>query len=209
VGGTALTRFYRPDRIDYDVVVLDHESATSRWTTAGVEVVEPPQALVDGGGSMTTDSFRRYAAGIAPRLRDWAEQISGADQVGATIHRYQSYQAVRAVVRDARGVLLADVRCDGSVAIPGELDQDLRRQFIGMINGWLPMTIREVDRSSYDNALASLVKARRVVDAMLREVVGLAAEGLDPMPWERVAASMGVPPETLDSWYRAPDGLAN
>jgi hypothetical protein len=28
------------------------------------------------------------------------------------------------------------------------------------------------------------------------------------MPWEKVAAAMGVPPETLDSWYRAPDGLA-
>ncbi len=145
---------------------------------------------------------------MAPRLRDFAEQVSGTDQVGAAVHRYQSYQVVRAVLRDAQGLLLAEVRCDGSVTVPGELDQDLRRQFIGMINGWLPMTIREVDRSAYGNALASLVKARRVVDAMLREVVGLAAGGLDPMSWEKVAASMGVPPETLDSWYRAPDGLA-
>lgn len=203
-----MTRFYRPDRIDYDVVVLDHQSGVSHWATAGVEVVDPPQALVDGGGSMGSDSFRGYAASVAPRLRDFAEQVAGADQIGNNVHRYQSYQAVRAVVRDARGLLLAEVRCDGSVTIPGELDQDLRRQFIGMINGWLPMTIREVDRSSYDNALASLVKARRVVDAMLREVVGLAAGGLDPMPWESVAAAMDVPRETLDSWYQAPDGLA-
>lgn len=203
-----MTRFYRPDRIDYDVVVLDHQSGVSRWATAGVEVVEAPQALVDGGGSMAGEPFRTYAASVAPRLRDFAERVAAVDQFGATEHRYRSYQAVRAVLRDAQGVLLAEVRCDGSVTIPGELDQDLRRQFIGMINGWLPMTIREVDRSAYDNALASLVKARRVVDAMLREVVGLAAGGLDPMPWERVAAAMGVPPDTLDTWYRAPDGLA-
>jgi hypothetical protein len=203
-----MTRFYRPDRIDYDVVVLDQQTGVSRWATAGVEVVDPPQALVEGGGSLGSDQFRGYPASVAPRLRDFAEQVSGADQIGAAVHRYQSYQAVRAVLRDAQGILLAEVRCDGSVTIPGELDQDLRRQFIGMINGWLPMTIREIDRSSYENALASLVKARRVVDAMLREVVGLAAGGLDPMPWEKVAAAMGVPPETVDSWYRAPDGLA-
>lgn len=203
-----MTRFYRPDRIDYDVVVLDHQSGASRWATAGVEVVEPPQSLVDGGGSMPSEPFRMYAASVVPRLRDFAEQVAGADQFGTNVHRYQSYQAVRAVFRDAQGLFLAEVRCDGSVTIPGELDMDLRRQFIGMINGWLPMTIREVDRSAYDNALASLVKARRVVDAMLREVVGLAAGGLDPMPWEVVAQAMGVPPETLDSWYRAPDGLA-
>jgi hypothetical protein len=203
-----VTRFYRPDRIDYDVVLLDQQSGVSRWATAGVEVVDPPQALIDGGGSLSSDQFRGYAASVAPRLRDFAEQVAGADLVGASVHRYQSYQAVRAVLRDAQGVLLAEVRCDGSVTIPGELDQDLRRQFIGMINGWLPMTIREIDRSSYENALASLVKARRVVDAMLREVVGLAAGGLDPMPWEKVAAAMGVPPETVDTWYRAPDSLA-
>ena len=203
-----MTRFYRPDRIDYEVVVLDRQTGTSRWATAGVEVVERPQSLVDGGGSMSSEAFRGYAAGVAPRLRDFAEQVAGADQVGANVHRYQSYQAVRAVLRDEQGLVLAEVRCDGSVTIPGELDEDLRRQFIGMINGWLPMTIREVDRSSYQNALASLVKARRVVDAMLREVVGMAAGGLDPMPWERVAAAMGVPQESLDSWYRAPDGLA-
>lgn len=203
-----MTRFYRPDRVDYDVVVLDRQSDVSRWATAGVEVVDPPRALIDGGRSMGGDTFRAYAASVAPRLRDFAEKVAGADQFGNTVHRYQSYQAVRAVVRDAQGLLLAEVRCDGSVTIPGELDQELRRQFTGMINGWLPMTIREVDRGSYDNALASLVKARRVVDAMLREVVSLAVGGLDPMPWEEVAAAMGVPPETLDSWYQAPDGLA-
>ena len=203
-----MTRFYRPDRIDYDVVVLDQERGVSQWATAGVEVVDPPQALVDGGGSFDSDTFRGYAATIAPRLRDVAERVAGADQYGATVHRYQSYQAVRAVVRDNQGIFLAEVRCDGSVTIPGELDQDLRRQFIGMINGWLPMTIREIDRSSYENALASLVKARRVVDAMLREVVGLAAGGLDPMPWEKVAGAMSVSRATLHSWYRSPDGLA-
>ena len=202
-----MTRFYRPDRIDYDMVVLDDAMRTNRWHTAGVEVVDPPQALVEGGGSLDGEGLRSYASTIAPRLRDFADHIAGAES-GMTAHRYESYQAVRAVVRDAQGSLLAEVRCDGSVTIPGELNQDVRRQFIGMINGWLPMTIREVDRGSYENALASLVKARRVVDAMLREVVGLAAGGVDPMPWEKVAAAMSTHPDTLATWYRSPDGLA-
>jgi hypothetical protein len=202
-----MTRFYRPDRIDYDVVVLDQSTGTHRWATAGVEVVDPPQALVDGGGSLSSEGLRGYAASVAPRLRDFAEQVSLSDQFGGPVNRYQSYQSVRAVVRDAQGLLLAEVRCDGTVTISGELSQELRRQFIGMINGWLPMTIREVDRSSYENALSSLVKARHVVDAMLREVVALAAGGLDPMPWDKVAAAMGVPPEALDSWYATPDRL--
>lgn len=200
-----MTRFYRPDRIDYDVVVLDERDGTSRWNTAGVEVVDPPQALIEGGGSLDGDALRAYAVGIAPRLRDFAEYVAGTDQYGDAIHRYQIYQAVRAVVRDAQGLLIAEVRCDGSVTVPGELDQDLRRQFIGMINGWLPMTIREIDRSSYENALTSLVKARRVVDSMLREVVGLAAGGLDPLPWEKVATAMNTSTDSLDAWYRSPD----
>ena len=204
-----MTRFYRPDRIDYDVVIPDTEhGGYGQWTTAGVEVVNPPQALIEGGGSFNAEAMRGYCASIAPRLRDFAEQLAGIPLGGDTsMHRYASYQTVRAVVRDAQGLLLAEVRCDGSVTIPGELDQDLRRQFIGMINGWLPMTIREVDRNSYENALISLVKARRVVDAMLREVVGLAAGGLDPMPWEKVASAMQTTPGALDSWYRAPDNL--
>jgi hypothetical protein len=204
-----MTRFYRPDRIDYDIVVPDVDRGLGQWTTAGVEVVNPPQALIEGGGSFTSEALRSYASSIAPRLRDFAEQLSGRDQADSAAHRYASYQTARAVVRDAQGLLLAEVRCDGSVTIPGELDQDLRRQFIGMINGWLPMTIREVDRSSYENALISLVKARRVVDAMLREVVGLASGGLDPMPWEKVATAMQTTPTALDTWYRSPDNLVN
>lgn len=205
-----MTRFYRPDRIEFDLVVTDPErGGASRWATAGVQVVEPPEALIAGGGSMDGEALRGYAGSIAPRLRDWAEQISGARLPEAEVNRYQSYQSVRAAIRDARGVLLAEVRCDGSVTIPGELDQDLRRQFIGMINGWLPMTIREVDRSSYENALTSLAKARRVVDAMLREVVGLAADGLEPMPWEKVAHAIQASPEKLDAWYRSPDTLTH
>jgi len=144
-----MTRFYRPDRIDYDIVVTDAGRGLGQWTTAGVEVVNPPQALIDGGGSFTGEALRAFATSIAPRLRDFAEQLSGQDQADPSAHRYASYQSVRAIVRDAQGLLLAEVRCDGSVTIPGELDQDLRRQFIGMINGWLPMTIREVDRSGW------------------------------------------------------------
>ena len=113
-----MTRFYRPDRIDYDVVVLDQQTGSSRWTTAGVEVVDRPQALVDGGGSMASDAFRGYASSVASRLRDFADHISGADRIGANVHRYQSYQAVRAVLRDEQGLVLAEVRCDGSVTRP-------------------------------------------------------------------------------------------
>jgi hypothetical protein len=202
-----MTRFYRPDRIDYDLAVADHATGARRWSTAGVEVVNPPQALIDGGGSLSSDDFRGYAGTIAPRLRDFADQIDGGTSGDTAAHRYMTYQMVRAVIRDAQGMLLAEVRCDGTVTIPGELDQDLRRQFIGMINGWLPMTIREVDRSSYQNALTSLVKARRVVDSMLREVVGLAAGGPDPMPWAEVATAMGTTPESLAAWYRTPSRL--
>jgi hypothetical protein len=204
-----MTRFYQPDRIDYDMVVSAGQDGRRQWSTAGVEVVDHTQVAVEGGGPMNAEVFRAYAASVAPKLRDFAERLPGAaTDAGSTAGRYQSYQQVRGIIRDAQGMMLAEVRCDGSVMVLGELDPSLRRQFIGMINGWLPMTIREVDRSSYDNALASLVKARRVVDAMLREVVGLAAGGLDPMPWDHVAAAMGVPQETLNSWYQAPDGLA-
>lgn len=202
-----MTRFYRPDRIDYDLAVADHSTGAGRWSTAGVEVVDPPQALIDGGGSLSSEDFRGYAGTIAPRLRDFADQLGGGSANDTAAHRYINYQNVRAVIRDAQGMLLAEVRCDGTVTIPGELDQDLRRQFIGMINGWLPMTIREVDRASYQNALTSLVKARRVVDSMLREVVGLSAGGPDPMPWADVAAAMGTTPESLAAWYRTPSRL--
>jgi hypothetical protein len=78
-----------------------------------------------------------------------------------------------------------------------------------MINGWLPMTIREVDRYSYENALASLIKARRVVDSMLREVIGIAAGGPDPLPWDRVAAAAGISPAALHTWFSTPDELIN
>jgi hypothetical protein len=159
---------------------------------------------------MDGDAFRVYAAAMAPRLRDFAERLGGVESdAGSTAGRYQSYQQVRGIIRDAEGMMLAEVRCDGSVMVLGELDPSLRRQFIGMINGWLPMTIREVDRYAYETALASLVKARRVVDSMLREVVGIAAGGPDPMPWDKVAAAVGTTPSALHTWFSAPDELNN
>jgi len=205
-----MTRFYHPDRIDYDMVVSSGQDGRRLWTTAGVEVVEPSSVTVEGGGPMDGEAFRAYAATAAPRLRDFAERLSGADSdAGSTAGRYQSYQQVRGIIRDAEGMMLAEVRCDGSVTVLGELDPALRRQFIGMINGWLPMTIREVDRYSYETALASLVKARRVVDSMLREVIGIAAGGPDPLPWDTVAAAAGTTPGALHLWFSAPDELIN
>jgi hypothetical protein len=205
-----MTRFYRPDRIDYDMVVSSGQDGRKQWTTAGVEVVDASALMVDGGGQMDADLFRAYAASVAPRLRDFAERLTGADtDVGTTAGRYQSYQQVRGIVRDAEGMMLAEVRCDGSVTVLGELDPSLRRQFIGMINGWLPMTIREVDRYSYEAALTSLVKARRVVDSMLREVIGIAAGGPDPLPWDKVAEAAGTNPAALNTWFSTPDELIN
>jgi hypothetical protein len=205
-----MTRFYRPDRIDYDMVVSSGQDGRKQWTTAGVEVVDASALVVDGGGRMDADLFRAYAASVAPRLRDFAERLTGAEtDAGATTNRYQSYQQVRGIVRDAEGLMLAEVRCDGSVTVLGELDPSLRRQFIGMINGWLPMTIREVDRYSYEAALTSLVKARRVVDSMLREVIGIAAGGPDPLPWDKVAEAAGTNPAALNTWFSTPDELIN
>jgi hypothetical protein len=205
-----MTRFYHPDRIDYDMVVSSGQDGRRLWNTAGVEVVEPASVTVDGGGPMDGEAFRAYAATVAPRLRDFAERLAGVDtDAGSTAGRYQSYQQVRGIIRDAEGMMLAEVRCDGSVTVLGELDPALRRQFIGMINGWLPMTIREVDRYSYETALASLVKARRVVDSMLREVIGIAAGGPDPLPWDTVAQAAGTTPAALHLWFSAPDELIN
>jgi hypothetical protein len=205
-----MTRFYHPDRIDYDMVVSSGQDGRRLWNTAGVEVVEPASVTVEGGGPMDGEAFRTYAATVAPRLRDFAERLAGVDtDAGSTAGRYQSYQQVRGIIRDAEGMMLAEVRCDGSVTVLGELDPALRRQFIGMINGWLPMTIREVDRYSYETALASLVKARRVVDSMLREVIGIAAGGPDPLPWDTVAHAAGTTPAALHLWFSAPDELIN
>ena len=205
-----MTRFYRPDRIDYDMVVSSGQDGRKQWTTAGVEVVDASALMVDGGGQMDGDLFRAYAASVAPRLRDFAERLTGAEtDAGTTAGRYQSYQQVRGIVRDTEGMMLAEVRCDGSVTVLGELDPSLRRQFIGMINGWLPMTIREVDRYSYEAALTSLVKARRVVDSMLREVIGIAAGGPEPLPWDKVAEAAGTTPAALHTWFSEPDELIN
>jgi hypothetical protein len=205
-----MTRFYQPDRIDYDMVVSAGQDGRRQWSTAGVEVVDPAELAVEGGGPMDADAFRAYAITVAPRLRDFAERLTGVESdAGSTAGRYQSYQQVRGILRDAHGMMLAEVRCDGSVMVLGELDPSLRRQFIGMINGWLPMTIREVDRYSYENALASLVKARRVVDSMLREVIGIAAGGPDPLPWDLVAQAAGTSPAALHTWFSAPDELIN
>ncbi len=205
-----MTRFYHPDRIDYDMVVSAGQDGRRQWSTAGVEVVDHTQVAVEGGGPMDAEAFRTYAASVASKLRDFAERLPGsAADAGSTAGRYQSYQQVRGIIRDAQGLMLAEVRCDGSVMVLGELDPSLRRQFIGMINGWLPMTIREVDRYSYENALASLVKARRVVDSMLREVIGIAAGGPEPMPWDQVAQAAGTTPAALHTWFSAPDELIN
>jgi hypothetical protein len=203
-----MTRFYQPDRIDYDMVVSSGQEGRRLWTTAGVEVVDPASVRGENGGPLDGEDFRAYAAAVAPRLRDFAERLAGGE-ADSTALRYQSYQQVRAILRDAEGMMLAEVRCDGSVTVLGELDPGLRRQFIGMLNGWLPMTIREVDRYAFETAVASLVKARRVVDAMLREVIGIAAGGPEPVPWDKVAEAAGTTPTALTSWFTTPDELIN
>ena len=60
-----MTRFYHPDRIDYDMVVSSGHDGRRLWSTAGVEVVDPSSVLVEGGGPMDGDAFRVYAAAMA------------------------------------------------------------------------------------------------------------------------------------------------
>ena len=74
-----MTRFYHPDRIDYDMVVSSGHDGRRLWSTAGVEVVDPSSVLVEGGGPMDGDAFRVYAAAMAPRLRDFAERLTGVE----------------------------------------------------------------------------------------------------------------------------------
>jgi hypothetical protein len=199
-----LGRRYRPDRIDFDVVVADPASGSTSWATAAVSVVDASTSERE----LDSDALRSYAAGLAPVLRDFAERVTGP-QDGAPVHRFLTYQRVRAVIRDGAGGFVADVRCDGSVTVPGELDPSRRKQFIGMMNGWLPMVIRELDRGSYETALTSLARARTLLDGMLRDVVGLAAGGPEAIEWSAVADAVGTTVSQLDSWYTRPDTLAS
>jgi hypothetical protein len=44
---------------------------------------------------------------------------------------------------------------------------------------------------------------------MLREVIGIAAGGPDPLPWDTVASAAGTTPAALSSWFSTPDELIN
>lgn len=197
-------RRYRPGRIDFDVVVADPETGSTSWVTAAVSVVDATTSAHE----LDSDALREYGASLAPMLRDFAERVASPHDA-APAHRYVTYQRVRAVIRDGDGVFLADARADGTVTVPGELDPGRRKQFIGAMNGWLPMVIRDLDRGSYTTALTSLARARTLLDLMLRDVVGLAADGPEAIEWSAVAEAVGTTVSQLDSWYTRPDSLAS
>jgi hypothetical protein len=44
---------------------------------------------------------------------------------------------------------------------------------------------------------------------MLREVIGIAAGGPDPLAWDKVAAAAGTTPAALTTWFSTPDELIN
>jgi hypothetical protein len=179
-GWNDMTRLYLPTHIDYDLRADEDTGADDRWVT---REVRPVAAMPVG---CDADQLMRWAAQLAASLRDFAERTHGTPP-GETSQRYGSYQRVRAMVRDGSNELLVEVRADGTVLLPGELSRSLRRQFIGMINGWLPMLIRELDKGEHEAAISTLARARSLIDTMLGEVVDVAANGPARLPRQQIA----------------------
>jgi hypothetical protein len=193
-----MARLFRCDRVEFDVAVTDARGAPA-WQTAEVE--RTPEHERDG------DGLRAYGAALVRPLREFAERTTAFAPHDAAGYRYERYQLVRAVVRDPRGTRLAEIRADGTVTVPVDLDPERRRQFIGMLNGRLPMVIRELDRGSYAAALSTLASSRALLDTMLREVMALAVVAPDGLDRDGVAAALGVDLARLDDWYRSQDPL--
>ena len=194
-----MARLFQCDRVDFDVAVADAKGRPG-WRT--VEVERTPGQERDG------DGLRVYGAMLVRPLREFAERTNAFAPHDAAGYRYERYQFVRAAVRHPGGTLLAEVRADGTVRVPVDLEPERRRQFTGMLNGRLPMVIRELDRGSYAAALTSLATSRAVLDEMLREVMVLSVTAPDALDREGVAKAIGVDLERLDAWYRVPDALA-
>jgi hypothetical protein len=201
-----MARQFRPERVEYDVFTAhpgpaghQHDLSgrtgpVTRWATAAVDAVTPDPLT-------SIEALEEYARAIVPRLRDFAEHVAAPRGESAPAQRYAVYQSVRAMVRGKSGDALAEIRADGRVLLPGELDAELRGKINGLVNVGLPMVTRSIDQGAYENALESLVKARAVLNAMLQAVLNMAISGPEPPAQEKLAAVLRVPPAELDRWY--------
>ncbi len=191
-----MARQFRPERVEYDVLTAHPKSPghEGRWATAAVDAVTPDDLR-------SIEALQEYALAIVPRLRDFAEHVAAPRGDASPATRYSAYQNVRAMVRNKNGDALAEIRADGRVLLPGELDADLRGRLNGLVNVGLPMVTRSIDQGAYESALESLVKARGVLNAMLQAVLHMAVSGPEPLSREKLAAALRVNPSELDRWY--------
>jgi hypothetical protein len=196
-----MAQLFRPARIEYDIFIAhpDHAESSaglvSGWTTAAVDAVAP--SPLSG-----LKALREYTLCVVPRVQDFAYRVTmqrGRGQPSAPIN--DGYRRVRSMIRDKDGNALARVHAHGSILLPGELDSDLRRGIIGLVNFGLPMMMRAVDEGNYENALGSLVKARTLLGAALQAVLNLAVSAPEPPSREQLAHAMKVRPEELDDWF--------
>jgi hypothetical protein len=196
-----MARLFRPERVEYDMVTANPDPAQSEgvWTTAAVDAVTP-------GALSGIEALYEYAVALTPRLRDFAEHITAPRGDATPTQRYNAYQNVRAMIRDKDGLALAEIRADGRVLLPKELDVDLRSRLNGLVNVGLPMVSRSVDQGAYENALESLMKARSVVNATLQAVLTIAVSAPDPPPREKLAAALKITPQELDRWFAGRTG---
>jgi hypothetical protein len=195
-----MARRFHPERVEYDIRIAHPDprqaaAGATLWTTAAVDAVTPVP-INDLG------ALKDYALGLVSRVQDFAEH--NAAPLGAVptpAIRHDLYRKVRAMVREKSGTALAEIYADGRVALPGELDPDLRGRLTGLVNVGLPMVLRDVDQGGYEKALESLVKARSVVNSMLQAVLNMAVSGPEPVPREKLAAALRVQPSDLEHWY--------
>jgi hypothetical protein len=192
---SGMARQFRPERVEYDVLTAHPEPEQGvRWTTAAVDAVTPDPMN-------TIEALQEYALAVVPRLRDFAEHVAAPRGDATPAMRYGAYQSVRAMIRAKDAIALAEVRADGRVLLPGELDVELRGKMNGLVNVGLPMVTRSIDLGAYESALESLVKARAVLNAMLQAVLNMAVSGPEPLSREKLAAVLRVNPAELDRWY--------
>jgi hypothetical protein len=191
-----MARQFRPERVEYDMVTAQPGGG---WSTAAVDAVAPDP--LSG-----LEALHTYCGSLVPRLRDFAEHIVAPRGDATPEQRYAAYQNVRAMLRGPNGVALAEIRADGRIQLPGELDADLRGRLNGLVNVGLPMVTRSIDQGAYDNALESLVKARGVLNAMLQATLNLAVTAPDPLSREKLAAALRITPAELDRWFAGRTG---
>ena len=194
-----MARLFRPARIEYDILTAHPHSAEATdaspyWTTAAVDAVAPNP--LSG-----LDLLREYALGVVPRLQDFAEHFSPVGQSRSPALLYDAYLRVRSMIRDKDGNALAEVRATGWVLLPGEFEPEVSRGIIGLVNFGLPMILRSVDRGEYETALASLMKARSIINTALQEVLNIAVSAPEPPSRDKLAAALHVAPADLDDWY--------